>query len=83
MLSRTIGRCLNCGHRVALHPKHAEWRHFSVRSGYFLTVSCMGYDGSTNTLFEGGALRQGQWTCECVRPEPDATKPSEKKWVMV
>ncbi len=79
----TIGWCKNCGHKVGLHPKHPEWRHFAVGNGYLLVVNCMGYGGSSNSLFDAGAFRQGQWKCACVRAEPDATKPFETKWVAV
>ena len=80
----TIGWCKNCGHKVGLHPKHHEdWRHFGPSFGYLLTVNCMAYAGSTNTIFDMGAARSGQWKCECVHPEPDMTKPFGKKWVAV
>ena len=53
----TIGWCLNCGHKVAPHSKHADWRHVGVGQGYLLSVNCIVYDGSTNTLFDRGAFR--------------------------
>jgi hypothetical protein len=77
-----IGWCRNCGHKVALDPRHPEWRHFSVGYGYLLNVNCLAYAGSTNTLFDAGAFHQGQWKCLCMHPEPDLTMPFRSKWVM-
>ena len=77
-----IGWCVNCHHKIGLHPKKGEWMHFSIGRGYLLTLNCFAYAGSTNTGLDLGALKEGQFKCDCVKPELDETKQQESKWVL-
>lgn len=83
MVKLQIGSCLNCPQKVGLHPKHPEWRHFGLGRGYLLSVNCSGYAGSTNTRLDLGAFRQGQFKCDCVRPDVDSSKPIDTKRVLI
>ena len=83
MVTLQIGWCLNCPHKIGLHPKRARWMHFAAGPGYLLTVNCFAYAGSTNTMFDRGAFRTGQFKCDCVRPELDPNKPTGTKWVLL